>query len=625
MPSVNGRSPDGPGIPEISRRDFLNGCLIASGGFAAGRFAPLRALAAETGGGACDDIIGNDPRVLRSGNLPSAFNVAHWLRDKRLSFESGAVTLARGCDGREGKFEISRDDDAFDVIIVGAGLAGLSAAFYLLHGRPGTRILLLEANNYAGGNAARDEGSPLPVAASTAGAFCTVPYTDFLRQIYREIGLDWEKYIISSPSDCYFFDENTPGVKPGHRGWQLDFLGSLGKLNNPPYSQRIIDDLARCVKTFAGWIGKSGRPNDPPDISSPRYDYLSEMTLAEYLINVLHCDPIVVDFYTDYTCDCMGGTPYSVNAHSVISFLSSEYAQDAFAYPGGTSEIAARLVRWLTKLDAGKGREHVADIRLNAVALRIDTDVSLPKPDVGVTYFKDETFHRATAKAVIVATPPSSARHLIGHLVDTDRKVAWDAFNTVPALVANVAVRNMAPFVELGLGYANHLWGSRHWANFEIADWTSPNRHKPDRASVLTFYGGITAPPEEFPAERMKLLQTPFRDYEQSLRDDLSRVMRGTGFDFDRDVSAIFIYRWGHSMILPTTKSVFGNVRGPDGRLDRSKAPRRVACRPLGPISFAGQHTEGTPSVESAIGSGHRAAGEVLARDGGGGSRHVVR
>jgi spermidine dehydrogenase len=78
-------------------------------------------------------------------------------------------------------------------------------------------------------------------------------------------------------------------------------------------------------------------------------------------------------------------------------------------------------------------------------------------------------------------------------------------------------------------------------------------------------------------------------------------------------------------MILPTTKSLFGNVRGPDGRLDRSKAPRRVACCPLGPIAFAGQHTEGTPSVESAIGSGYRAAGEVLGGDAGGRARPVVR
>jgi spermidine dehydrogenase len=617
MPGSNGPSPNRLGSPEISRRDFLNGCLIASGGFAAGQFAPLRALAAEIGDGICDDIVGDDPRVLRGGNLPSAFKVAHWLRDKRLSFEPGAVKLAPGCDAHQGRFEIFRDGGDFDVIIVGAGLAGLSAAFYLLRKRAGTRILLLEANNYAGGNAARDEGVPLPVAASAAGAFCTVPYADFLHEIYREIGIDWEKYIIRPPLDCYFFDENTPGVLPGYRGWQLDFLRTTNKPKDPPYGQRIIDDLAKCARTFEDWNRRSDGPTDPPERSSPRYDYLSEMTLAEYLTNVLHCDPIVVDFYTGYTSDCMGGTPRSVNAHSAISFLSSENAL-GFAYPGGTAEIAARLVQWLSKPDARKGRDHVPEIRLNAVALRVDTDISLSKPDVGVTYFKDEKFHRATAKAMIVATQPSSARHLIEHLIDTDRKAAWDEFNTVPALVANVAVRNMAPFVELGLGYANHLWGSRFWANFEIADWTSGNRNRPDRASVLTFYGGITAPPEEFPAERMKLLQTPFGDYEKSLRDDLSRVMRGTAFDFDRDVSAIFIYRWGHSMILPTTKSVFGNVRGPDGRLDRSKAPRRVACRPLGPISFAGQHTEGTPSVESAIGSGHRAAGEVLARDGSG-------
>lgn len=607
MSGVQAGISSGPGSG-ISRRDFLNGCLIASSGLAFGQSTLSSALATGTGG-VCADVIGNDPHFVRGGNLPAAFNVGHWLRDRRLSFEPKAITLAAGCDDHKGRFEISDDGGDFDVIIVGAGLAGLSAAFYLLHKRPGARILMLEANNYAGGNAGSDEGAPLPVAASTAGAFSTFPYTDWLEQIYREIGINWEDYTIESPTDNYFFDENTPGVKPGYRGWQIDFLTSLGKLKNPPYNQRIIDDLAKCVRVFGEWDERSGGPDDPPDRSSPAYDYLSEMTLAEYLTNVLHCDPAVVDFYTSYTIDCMGGTPHHVSAHSVISFLSTEYAGKVFAHPGGTSEIAKRLVRWLTKSDAPNGQAHAVDIRLDAVALRVDTEASLSKP--GVTYFKGEKFHRATAKAVIVATQASSTRHLVAHLLDAERKAAWDEINTVPALMANVAVRNMAPFVELGLGYCNHWWGGRHWANFEIADWTTENRNKPDRASVLTFYGAITVPPEEFAAERMKLLQTPFRDYEKSLRDDLSRVMQGTKFDFDRDVSAIFVYRWGHSMILPTTKSLFGNVRGADGRLDRSKAPRHVACRQLGPISFAGQHTEGTPSVESAIASGYRVAGEV--------------
>ncbi len=279
------------------------------------------------------------------------------------------MTLAPGCDAYEGTFEISDDGGDFDVIILGAGLAGLSAAFYLLHTRPGTRILLLEANNYAGGNAARDEGLPLPVAASTAGAFCIFPYADFLYEIYRELGIEWEKHKIESPGDCYFLDENTPGVKSGYRGWQPDLWLSPGKLKGLPYDRRIMEDFVRCAKAWDEWASKPGRPNDPPDRSSPQYDYLSEMTLAEYLLNVLHCDPSVVDFYTSYTIDCLGGTPHSVNAHSAISFLTSEYAEDCFAYPGGTAEVAARLVNWLTKSDTS---DRAVEIRLRAVALRVD-------------------------------------------------------------------------------------------------------------------------------------------------------------------------------------------------------------------------------------------------------------
>ena len=56
-------------------------------------------------------------------------------------------------------------------------------------------------------------------------------------------------------------------------------------------------------------------------------------------------------------------------------------------------------------------------------------------------------------------------------------------------------------------------------------------------------------------------------------------------------------------------------------------ARRRGAwpASPLGPISFAGQHIEGSPSVEAAISSGRRAAGEVIAGVLGGSVRHVPR
>ena len=557
----------------------------------------MRLLAAEMKGGNCDGVIGSDPRALRGGDLPSAFNVAHWMRDRRLSFETNAVTLAPGCDAFSGNFSISDDAEHFDVIIVGSGLAGLSAAFYLLRKRAGTRILLLDAHPYAGGNAGRDDGAPLPVPAATAGSYCYANSTDFIVELYREMKIKWQKHVISDPTDCYYFDEHTPGVKSGYRGWNIDTFGDGLKL--APYEKHTVHDLLRSRDAIIKL-----QTNDPPDLGTIN-DHLSEMTLDHYLTEVLHCDPAVSDFHTLYTIDALGGTAQQVNAHSATSFLAGEFSDRLFTFPGGTAELAQRLVAWLTK----------ARIRLNSVALRVDEGGTPSRPMPSVVYFKDHNFHRATAKTVIVAAQAQSARHLVEHLLDGTRTAAWDKFNTVPVVVANVALRSAAPLAELGLGYSQAWWGSRYWANFSVADWiTGDQRTKATRPTTLTFYGGNTAPPEDLPNERMKLLQTPFGDYEKSIKDDLSRMMRGSKFDFDRDVSGICLYRWGHSMIMPTPNLVFGNVRNAVGHLDRTKSPRHIACSRLGPISFAGQHTEGTPSVESAIVSGHRAALEVLGR-----------
>ena len=58
-------------------------------------------------------------------------------------------------------------------------------------------------------------------------------------------------------------------------------------------------------------------------------------------------------------------------------------------------------------------------------------------------------------------------------------------------------------------------------------------------------------------------------------------------------------------MTMPVPNQVLGSR-------DRATSPRRIASAPLGRIFFAGQETEGTPSVESAIASGQRAAPQVL-------------
>jgi len=601
------------GSVEISRRDMLNGILLASGGAAVCQSFPLRALAEEIKGAACDGSIGADPRALRGGNLSSTFNIAHWMRDRRLQFEPGKVTLAPGCDAYQGSFPISDDGEEYDAIVVGTGLAGLSSAFYLLHKRPKARILLLEANSYSGGNAGRDGMAPLPVVAPTAGAYCMAPFADFLQELYRELKINWKEHKIADPGDSYYFDEYTPGVKAGYRGWNIDTL-DVG-MKNVPYEKHVVADLLKSRDAILklGSVAR-GQLNDPPDFSSKQYDYLSQVSLEDYLTNTLHCDPIVSDFHSLYTIDALGGVARDVNAHSGVCFLAGEFSDFLFTFPGGTSEVARRLTGWLEGI--GRPGELGPPVRIetNAVALRADADAGPSGRNASVIYFQDKMFKRATAKTVIIASQNQSSRHLVEHLLDAERKAAWSQFNTVPVVIANVALRSAAPLLELNLGYSLAWWGSRYWANLGVADWVTPQRNNPDRPTVLTFFGGNRAPPDELPQERMKMLQTPFSDYEKSLKEDMSRIMRGSKFDFDRDVTAIFLYRWGHSMIMPVPNLVFGNARGADGGLDRTKGPRAVACSPLGSIVFAGQHVEGTPSVESALASGHRAAVDALTR-----------
>ncbi|BGE86662.1 NAD(P)-binding protein [Methylosinus sp. 3S-1] len=576
------------------RRDFVNGLLVAGAGLT-----PLRALAA---GEACDGAIGLDPRVLRGGNLPATFLVSHWLRDGRLDIGANAVTVAPGCDDVAGAFPIIDGGESFDAIIVGGGLAGLSAAFHFLRERPAARLLILEAGPTLGGNAGRDDAAPLPGPAATAGAYCAIPGGDWLKTVYRELGVDWNALLISDPVDSFFLDEHAPGALPGARGWSIDtFESGLARL---PYAPKILADFERARKAILR-LGDAG-VTDPADESPPEHDTLAMASLDHYLRITLGCDAAVSDFFTAYTLTAFGGTAAQVNAHSAIGFLASEFQRHAiFTFPGGTSELARRFQRWL-----GEEPDAPPRVELNATVLRIDPQSQ--RAGASLVYHQDRVFRRVEARRIIVAAPAQAARRLVDHISDTARRQAWSQIHAAPIVVANVALRRAAPLVQLGLGYSQSWFGGRHFVNFTIADWAGGARADAGRATTLTFYGGCSAELDALPEARMALMRTPFTDYEDSLRSDVARVLRGADFDFDRDVTALYLYRWGHSMLRPPPGWLFGPAAKAGGAPDRAAAPRRIACAPLGPLVFAGQHAQGAPSVESALASGRRAALQAL-------------
>src|SRR5271168_4732335 len=123
----------------ITRRDFMNGIAIAIAGAAGVEFSPARAAGgpAEGAGPAPTYPPGRDG--LR-GSHAGSFEAAHRLRDSSPFDISKAAVRGR-----------------HDLVVVGAGISGLAAAYFYGQRRPGARILILDTNDDFGGHAKRNE------------------------------------------------------------------------------------------------------------------------------------------------------------------------------------------------------------------------------------------------------------------------------------------------------------------------------------------------------------------------------------------------------------------------------------------------------------------------------------
>ena len=118
----------------ITRRDFLNGAAVTAAGLAA----------ASAAHAAPQDQPGYYPPILTGlrGSHPGSFEVAHSLRDG--TFWKSAPAPAPG-------------EDSYDLVIVGGGISGLSAAHFYRALRPGAKILILDNHDDFGGHAKRNE------------------------------------------------------------------------------------------------------------------------------------------------------------------------------------------------------------------------------------------------------------------------------------------------------------------------------------------------------------------------------------------------------------------------------------------------------------------------------------
>src|SRR6516162_9979411 len=166
---------------QIARRDFLNGAALGI----TGGCAFLKRLSADATTRATPSSDANYP-PLREG--------------LRGQYPAAVEEFARIREGKYAAFPLSAEsiNDEFDLVIVGAGISGLSAAyFYQTALGTAQKILILDNHDDFGGHAKRNEfsydGKTYIGFGGTMGIETPYPYSYCAKSLIKELGIEVER------------------------------------------------------------------------------------------------------------------------------------------------------------------------------------------------------------------------------------------------------------------------------------------------------------------------------------------------------------------------------------------------------------------------------------------------
>ena len=607
----------------ISRRDFLNGTLIASGAVLMNAVSPLKMLAEEdwTGYGGVGDYASSN------GNTYEVATAGHAIRDEKYARSKDVVDTG----------------EHFDCVIVGAGISGLAAALFLQRKRPNSTCLIIDNHPIFGGEAKRNEfmveGQRLMAHQGSAVFFPPFPGSYF-DKFYTSIGLDWSQFKYqqwggSKPPMEVGTDPYGSGGK--NSGWFFGakFGQEKGRWLSDPWGRQLvgapIPDHARAelLKTQADVPHTDRTPKQHGD---PQSRYLDSITLERDIMEKYGISRDTVRTYLQTAGEGSGLGADALSAYADYAadvLFPWDQSRGAQMFPGGNTGIARYITKAIlpaaipgpTDLSSvcrapvnfnaldRKGQNVRMRLRSTVISVRHD-GTGTHAPDVVVTFERGKKLYRVKARSVIMAGGSWTTKHVVRDL-PTEHADAYAQFYRSPCLVMNVALRNWRFLYKLGISECQWFEGfGRYTAVRRTALFGSDRKTiSPDSPTVLTLK--ILYPSPGLPLQdqvtqgRWQLMGTSFRDYERQVREQFTTMFSSAGFDHRRDIAGIILNRWGHAYLSPQPGFFFGTAGRP--------APSDVLRHnPFGRIAFANSDLSGMMDHRSSITEADRAVQQVL-------------
>jgi spermidine dehydrogenase len=630
---------------EITRRDFLGSTLIGSGAALLAATAPglVRPASAQTmpvpltglgpdwtGPGGLGDY------ARSNGNTHDVVNASHAVRNSDYAARLRAA---------------SHTGETYDLVIVGAGFAGLASAYRWHKERPDETVLIFDVHPIFGGEAKQNEfdvdGVRLWGPQGSNGNVYPIKKaieTGFGAPLWRELGLP-EEFVWQEPKGLEKELRIPPDVYgPMHITWESADQGfyyeKKGFVVNP-WANRFKDaPIPDQLKQDMIWMETFRQPPRREDWEK----WLDSMTYQKFITDVMGIKSDVASYLNPQMAamGCGLGTD-AASAYSAYRFLQPGVnAYDRYlgvgdvtdqvwlaswpggntgqlryivkniipgAFPGGMglSEVLFGPVQW-QNLD--RANEPVR-MRLSSLVVDIRHE-GAPETakTVLVTYLKDGQLRRVTARRVIVAGQQHLNKRIVAD-VPASLKTAMDAFMHAPICTVNVALRNWKFLEKLGIS-AVRWFNDFGWffslRRQMIIDGREPMPLDPAKPVVITMYNSFCLPglpvAQQTVAARMALFGMYFKDIELAVRRQFTKMFASAGFDAARDIAGITANRWGHAYVVSPPYFAFGR--------DGQKAPRDVVRAGYGRLRFAHSELEGAQMWETAVAEGERAVKQLM-------------
>jgi spermidine dehydrogenase len=636
---------------KITRRDFLNGVALTAGG----AMLPAQVFAAMNIGEDAQTAAGYYPPALTGlrGSHVGSFEVMHSLRDGGFWDDAGKPV---------------ETGEVYDLVVVGGGISGLSAAHYFRKSAgPKAKVLVLENHDDFGGHAKRNEfriGNRTMLGfGGTFSIESPAPYSAVAKAMIEELQIDVPSFPKYMARDLYssqglkpsiFFDKETFGVdklvvNPTPAGGETrehpDTSSEAWKkfLAEAPLSEQAKRDFKR--------IHEEKKDYFPGLTSTEKKARLARISYAKYLTDSVGVSNEVVKLYQAFPHPLFGVGIDAVPAQDAWGFklpgftglnldptpgkgmnrdaIPNEEAEKYFFhFPDGNASIARLIVRRLipeaipgnsvSDVVTAKASYAALDDAASPVRIRLNSTVVRVKhvgepaaaKEVEIAYVTGGKLRTVRASNCILACWHAVIPFICEELPDK-QKEALSSAQKVPLLYTNVALRNWTSFQKVGANsiYAPGCYHTGVNLDLPVSIGDYHCSQKPEDPVVVHMMKTPCKPGlparQQHSKGRAELFNTKFETIEREIRQQLARTVGAGGFDPARDIEAITVNRWPHGYAYEYN-SLFDQFW-----LEGGEIPCEVARKPFGRLAIANADADAYAYTDCAIDQAYRAVQEI--------------